>query len=237
MVVAAEKCVKDLTVPRLETIAVSNSNTHDNSLQRVEAVLFLSRTPITSRRVAQLADLEDGTQARTLIAKLNENYREKGRAFHVKRVAGGYQIRTRPVFSRWIRQLEIPNHYQRLTTPALETLTVVAYRQPIIKADIEAIRGVSCGEMLRQLLEKGLVRIVGRSEQLGHPFLYGTTKKFLADFGLNNLDSLPRGKFLRGAGLPQGLSFGQNSSNGVSQPKQVDSHHPVNPMVSKEDRT
>lgn len=206
---------------------MSDRPLHDNSIQRLEAVLFLSRAPINSRRLAQLADLEDGTRAKTLITQLNEQYRHQGRAFHIKRVAGGYQLRTRPMFDRWLRMIEAPAAQQRLTMPALETLTVVAYRQPIIKADIEAIRGVSCGEMLRQLLEKGLVRIVGKSEQLGHPFLYGTTKKFLLEFGLNNLESLPRAKFLRGPGLPQGVTIDQNSSEAGSQPKQLDIHRPL----------
>ena len=206
-------------------------------ISKVEAVLFVARTPLSSRRIAQMAGLEDGTQARMLIQRLNDHYQAVGRAFHVKRVAGGYQLRTRPMFSRWLRQLENSAAYQRLTGPAIETLTVVAYRQPIIKADIEAIRGVNCGEMLRQLLEKGLVRISGRSEQLGHPFLYGTTRKFLTDFGLNNLESLPIAKFLRGQGLPQGVTSDQNSSNSVSQPKQVDNLALDPNSVPKEDAT
>ncbi len=191
--------------------------------QKTEAVLFLAKTPLNSRRIAQLANLEDGTQARTLIRELNQYYDQVGRAFHVKRVAGGYQLRTRPHFSRWIRQFQENLPSNRLTGPAQETLTVIAYRQPIIKADIEAIRGVGCGEMLRQLLEKGLVRIVGRSDQLGHPFLYGTTKKFLTDFGLNNLESLPKARILRGQGLPQWVTSSEDSSNSVSMPNVTDS--------------
>jgi segregation and condensation protein B len=190
-------------------------------LQHLEAVLLLSRQPQNSRRLAQLAGLEDGTQARTLLQRLNQFYDRVGRSFHIKRVAGGYQLRTRPQYSRWIRQLIPQAELPRLTTPALETLTVVAYRQPIIKADIEAIRGVNCGEMLRQLLEKNLIRIVGRSEQLGHPFFYGTTRKFLVDFGLPNLESLPQAKFLRDQGLPQWVTFDQNSSNPINEPKQT----------------
>jgi segregation and condensation protein B len=217
-------------VPNLDTTNLTDAS-------KVEAVLFIARTPLTSRRIAQLAELEDGTQARTLIQRLNDHYSAVGRAFHVKRVAGGYQLRTRPMFSRWLRQQESVAPFQRLTGPSMETLTVVAYRQPIIKADIEAIRGVNCGEMLRQLLEKGLVRIAGRSEQLGHPFLYGTTRKFLTDFGLNNLESLPNAKFLRGQGLPQGVTSDQNSSNSVSQPKQVDNLALESNSVPKEDAT
>ena len=104
--------------------------------------------------------------------------------------------------SQWLRKLEHLPGPNRLSGPALETLTVIAYRQPIIKADIEAIRGVSCGEMVRQLLEKGLIRISGRSELLGHPFLYSTTKLFLTTFGLSSLESLPSAGKMRGTGLP-----------------------------------
>ncbi|MCL4127502.1 UNVERIFIED_CONTAM: hypothetical protein GTU68_017492 [Idotea baltica] len=165
----------------------------------------MARKPLNSRKISQLADLEDGTQARTMIKQLNQNYDKVGRSFHVKKIAGGYQMRTRPQFADWIRRLEhVPKPTSnRLSTPALETLTVVAFRQPIIKADIEAIRGVSSGEMLRQLLEKGLVKIAGRSELLGRPYLYATSKEFLTEFGLTSLSELPRAKQLSGTGLPE----------------------------------
>ncbi|MCH2181613.1 MAG: SMC-Scp complex subunit ScpB [Mariniblastus sp.] len=170
--------------------------------RRVEAVLFFSAAPLSSRKISQLAGLEDGTQARTIIRELNQQYNEQNRSFQVKRSAGGFQLLTRPQFSKWLRRLEyIPAPF-RLSGPAMETLAVVAYRQPIIKADIEAIRGVSCGEMLRQLLEKGLVRISGRSEELGRPYLYSTTRDFLVHFGLNSLANLPRADRLSGQGLP-----------------------------------
>ncbi len=171
--------------------------------RRVEAVLFLARAPLASRKISQLAGVEDGTRARTLIGELNRHYDSIGRAFHIKRVAGGYRMLTRPQFARWIRRQEHIPRYRRLTGPNIEALSVVAYRQPIIKAEIEAIRGVSCGEILRQLLEKGLIKIAGRSPELGRPFLYATTRQFLADFGLNTLDELPRANQLGGTGLPQ----------------------------------
>jgi len=171
--------------------------------KRVEAILFLTRQPLASRKISQMAGLEDGTQARTIIRELNTRYDQIGQAFQIKRVAGGYQMLTRPQFSRWIRRLDHVPSTGRLSTPALETLTVVAYRQPIIKAEIEAIRGVSCGEMLRQLLEKGLVKIAGRSPELGRPFLYATTKQFLARYGLNRLSDLPDADEMSGQGLPE----------------------------------
>ena len=184
-------------------------------LRRLEAVLFMARSPLNTRKISQLAELEDGTQARTMIKQLNQHYDRVQRAFHVKRVAGGYQLRTRPQFADWIRRQDhIPNlKANRLSAPAQETLTVVAYRQPIIKADIEAIRGVSCGEMLRQLLEKGLLKIAGRSEQLGRPFLYATTKEFLTEFGLTSLNGLPKAKQLSGTGLPDWMNSEKNDAH------------------------
>jgi segregation and condensation protein B len=169
----------------------------NDPLARLEAVLFLSKEPLTSRKLAQFAGLEDGTQARTLIQRLNRSYDESGRAFRVEEIAGGYQLLTRRKFSGWLRRLAHVPGEARVSPPALETLAVIAYRQPVLKADIEAIRGVNCGEILRQLMERDLVRISGRSEELGRPFLYATTRRFLNLFGLHSLEDLPRAASIR----------------------------------------
>lgn len=170
--------------------------------QRLEAVLFLARKPLTTRRISQLAILEDGTEARVMIKSLNEHYDQAGRSFHIKRVAGGFQLLTRPQFFDWINRIKKAPPMIRLSKSAQETLTVIAYRQPIIKADIETVRGISCGEMLRQLLEKGLVKIAGRSEDLGRPFLYATTRQFLTEFGFGSIEQLPEYENLGDQGLP-----------------------------------
>lgn len=170
--------------------------------KRLEAVLFLSREPLSSRKLSQYADLADGTQARTLVKKLNKHYDSVGRAFHIKQVADGFQMLTRPPFAPWLRRLHNSNNSNRLSGPLLETLAVVAYRQPLMKAEIEAIRGVGCSEMLRQLMDRQLVRISGRSTELGRPYLYATTKLFLKSFGFASLDAMPRADHLRGKGLP-----------------------------------
>ena len=158
---------------------------------RLEAVLFLGREPLASRRLAQLAGLADGTEARTLVRRLNELYDSEGCAFRVVEVAGGFQLMSRPKFAPWLRRLQTPPEEVRLSGPAMETLSVVAYRQPVLRVEVEAVRGVQCGEILRQLMDRDLVRIAGRSEELGRPFLYGTTKRFLQVFGLRHLDELP----------------------------------------------
>lgn len=176
-------------------------------LRRLESVLFLSKEPLHSRKLSQLAGLQDGTQARTMVKQLNQEYNDTGRAFVVTQVAGGFQVRTRPMFSDWLKKLQNAPAAIKLSGPAMETLAVVAYRQPVLKADIEAIRGVSCGELLRQLLDRGLVRIAGRSEELGNPFLYGTTRRFLELFGLANIETLPRGDRLKGHGMPNWSPF------------------------------
>jgi segregation and condensation protein B len=146
--------------------------------------------------LAHFAGLADGTEARTLIRQLNQRYDEAGRAFRIEEVAGGFQLLTRPQFAPWLRRLEYIPAEVRLSAPAMETVAVVAYRQPVLRAEIEAIRGVSCGEILRQLLERDLVRIGGRSDELGRPYLYTTTKRFLKLFGLQSLEQLPRADVL-----------------------------------------
>ena len=160
-------------------------------LARLEAVLFLAREPLGTRKLADLADLADGTEARTLTRKLSRLYDQEVCAFRVVELAGGFQLVARPQFASYLRRLYGPAAEVRLSAPAMETLSVVAYRQPVLRTTIEAIRGVQCGELLRQLMERDLVRIAGRSEELGRPFLYGTTKRFLQVFGLRHLDELP----------------------------------------------
>ncbi|MFP6656674.1 MAG: SMC-Scp complex subunit ScpB, partial [Pirellulales bacterium] len=177
--------------------AVHDSVTDQEHMARLEAVLFLSKEPLTSRKLAQLANLSDGTAARTLVGRLNRMFDARSHAFRVEQVAGGYQFLTRPKFSPWLRRMAGSPPEFRLSGPSIETLAVIAYRQPVLRAEIEAVRGVQCGEMVRQLMERGMVRITGRADELGRPFLYGTTRIFLQVFGLRNLDELPRASMLR----------------------------------------
>jgi segregation and condensation protein B len=194
-----------------------------NRLSRLEAALFLSREPLTLRKLAQLANLTDATEARTLLAGLRNRYDERGSAFQVVQVSGGYQLLSRPEFSPWLRPQAAFEPPVRLSPPALETLAVVAYRQPVLRSEVEAIRGVSCGEVLRQLLDRDLLRIVGRSEELGRPLWYGTTKRFLQMFGLRNLDELPWAAQLRRAdGQAQVDSPGNSADTGAGLTGGVD---------------
>lgn len=168
-----------------------------SKMQRVEAVLLISREPVNTRQISKLANLADGTEARTLIRLINRKYKEFGRAFRIERIAGGYQMMTREKLANWIRRLHGFAGEQKLSDPALETLAIVAFRQPVLRADIEQIRGVACGEVLRQLMERKFVKISGRSEELGRPFLYTTTKFFLKYFGLDKIEDLPKSDYFR----------------------------------------
>ncbi|MGE0756384.1 MAG: SMC-Scp complex subunit ScpB [Pirellulaceae bacterium] len=177
-----------------------SSRLRDDRERRLEAILFVAREPLSTRKLSQYANLADATEARTLIRRLNEEYDQLGRSFRVEEVAGGYQLLTRTKFVGWLRRLDEVPKEMRLSAPALETLAVIAYRQPSGRAEVEAIRGVNCGEILRQLMERDLVRIAGRSEELGRPYLYATTKRFLQLFGLRSLEELPRAVELRKGG-------------------------------------
>lgn len=163
-------------------------------ISRVEAALFVSREPLPTHRLAQLADLSEGTRVRALIRELNQRYERESSAFSVVEVAGGFQLRTSPEFAPWLfRMQEVPVEV-RLTTAAMETLATIAYEQPVLRARIESIRGAQCGDILRQLLDQDLIQIAGRSEDLGRPFLYGTTKRFLQVFGLVHIEDLIKDK-------------------------------------------
>jgi len=171
---------------------------------RIEALLLSTDRPMTDAKIGELLSigLEDGgTKAiREAIDELNAEYEETGRSFRIESVAGGRQILTLPIFGSVLHRLHQDRMQTRLTPAAMETLSIVAYRQPILRADVEAIRGVASGEVLRGLMERRLVKIVGRAEELGRPMLYGTTREFLRVFGLASLDDLPNAKELREVG-------------------------------------
>ena len=160
-------------------------------LALLEAALFLVKEPMSARRLAQLAGLPEGKKTLRLIRELNDRYDHDQSAFCIVEVAEGFQLRTRPEFAPWLARLQNMPAAIRLSNPAMETLTVIAYRQPVPRAEVERIRGVQCGDLIRQLLDQGLVKTAGRSKELGRPILYGTTPMFLQVFGLGSLNDLP----------------------------------------------
>jgi segregation and condensation protein B len=157
----------------------------------LEALLMATHHPLTAARLAELTDSGSVKPIRRGVAELNRQYVDTNRSFRIEQVAGGYQILTLAQYGAAVRALHQRETDARLTKAALETLAIIAYKQPILRADVEAIRGVACGETIRSLMEKHLVRIAGRAEVPGRPILYGTTKRFLELFGLNNLKDLP----------------------------------------------
>jgi segregation and condensation protein B len=166
-------------------------------MARVEAALFISDTSVSPRKLVQLATLADQQESLELIDQLNRSYEEMGSAFHVERVATGYRMLTIPKVVPWLDKFHRRQSELKLSASAMETLTIIAYRQPVTRADIEVVRGVQCSEMLKQLLEKGLIRVAGEEDTLGRPYLYDTTRKFLEMFGLKNLKDMPMADQLR----------------------------------------
>jgi segregation and condensation protein B len=162
------------------------------NLALLEALLLSTHHPLTAGRLAELMDLPGTKPVRAAIKQLNADYESTGRSFRVDQVAGGYQVLTLPEFGVYLKKLHQKEADAKLTKAALETLAIVAYKQPILRADVEAIRGCACGETIRSLMEKHLVKIAGRAEEPGRPILYGTTRRFLELFGLNNLRDLPQ---------------------------------------------
>lgn len=156
----------------------------------IEGLLFVSGEPLNVDRIEAVLEGTPKERIQKALDELETEYDDLERAFTLRKVAGGYQFRTRPDLSSYILKLKKKSP-TRLSRAALETLAVVAYRQPILRVEIEKIRGVDVGGILKTLMEKGLVRVAGRKDLPGRPMIYGTTKKFLETFDLPNLDSLP----------------------------------------------
>lgn len=167
-----------------------SATSRDLPTATVEALLFIADEPLPLRRIVKAAGLRSADEGRAILERLRQIYDEEGSPFQVEEIAGGYQLLTRPEYHRWLAAWR-PLEELSLSPAAKETLAIVAWRQPITRAEIESIRGVQCGDILRQLTDLRLIRIAGRHQSLGRPVLYGTTKKFLAVFGLRSLKDLP----------------------------------------------
>lgn len=176
----------------------------------MEAILFSSSEPIPLRRLRAAVGKPASERVKEALEALSEDCRETSRGVEIEEVAGGYRMVTNPDYSQWVMKLRPPKREDRISPAALETLAIVAYKQPIPRAEIDAIRGVNSGDLLRRLLERGLIKIVGKAETLGRPLLYGTTKRFLEVFGLNKIGDLPKGDWetalSRGAETPEAPS-------------------------------
>lgn len=159
---------------------------------RVEAVLMSTDSPQPPAKIAQLVGQVGVKVVHESIERLNHRYDETGRSFRIESVARGWQIMTLPQFAEILAEAHKGKVAMRLSPAALETLAIIAYKQPILRADVESIRGVASGEVIRGLMERRLVTIAGRAQELGRPMLYGTTRSFLEIFGLASLKDLPK---------------------------------------------
>jgi segregation and condensation protein B len=160
--------------------------------QIIEALLFASDAPLSAADLARGEEDLDEDAVRAAIEALRAEYEERGRAFQVYEIAGGYQLLTRPEYSPHLERFETVPRSSRVSGASLEVLAIIAYRQPIGRAEVEEIRGVGSTHVLRTLQDLGLIDVVGRGEGLGRPLLYGTTQRFLDHFGFASLDDLPR---------------------------------------------
>jgi segregation and condensation protein B len=164
----------------------------EESLKRViEALIFASDKPLAARQIKDIIGDVDTRVIRKFVNDLKQEYSDSQRSFDIIEVAGGFQFVTDPVYGRWLKKLYNIKQSNYLSAPSLETIAIIAYRQPVTKADIESVRGVNVDGVISSLQQKGFVRIVGKKDVAGKPFLYGTTALFLQYFGLNSIEELP----------------------------------------------
>ncbi len=171
-------------------------------MQVLEAILFSTDMPLSAGKLAEIVGIDSTKPIKATLEQLNQIYAERpggggGAAYRIEERAGGYQLLTLPQYSQYIERLVKKKDDGRLTPASLETLAIVAYKQPLTRTAVEAIRGVACGEMLRALMEHNLIKITGRAEEIGRPMLYGTTRYFLEVFGLANIRDLPKSDALK----------------------------------------
>ena len=156
----------------------------------IESLIFTSHEPLSIGQITEILEGSDRKVIKSLIWELIEEYAAPGRSFHLVEVAEGYQFRTKPVFKPWVKKVRSRKPL-RFSQAAMETLAIIAYKQPVVRSEVEFIRGVDSGSAIKSLLEKGLIRILGRKAVPGRPILYGTSKKFLEVFSLKDLKGLP----------------------------------------------
>lgn len=157
----------------------------------IETLLFITDKPLSASKVNQIAEIGDLALTRDIIQEIQNDYVNSGRAVQVLEIGGGFQMCTKPEYGRWVRKLYNEKMSTRLSPAALETLAIVAYKQPVTRAEIETIRGVDISGPLEKLLDRGLIKIAGKKEVAGRPLVYATTEQFLRVFGLNHLSELP----------------------------------------------
>lgn len=159
----------------------------------IESLLFVAQEPLSVDRLKNVLNTAGASDIKNALKELSDEYETRKGGFYLNEVAGGFQIRTRSEYTSWIKRFIQPNP-PRLSRASLETLAIIAYKQPIIRSDIENLRGVDCGGILRVLLKRKFIRVLGRKELPGRPLIYATTKRFLEIFDLKDLKDLPTPK-------------------------------------------
>jgi len=196
----------------------------------IESLLFVTEEPLSVQQFKNILETEEADAIRTALEALTDEYDRRGGGFELRQVAGGFQFRTRSEYSEWVKKLLKPSP-AKLSRAALETLAIIAYKQPIIRGNVEHIRGVDCGGVLRMLLEKKLIRVLGRKDIPGRPMIYGTTRQFLEVFNLKDLRDLPSPKEIESLGTETEEIFPLSeddtanqltSDNALSQPLVAD---------------
>lgn len=221
MIMAKKRVPREAEVGEAEPAAeVGEAESAAEIAATVEAILFAADKPLPPAKISEIGQLGGARAVRKAVEDLNGRYERTGASFRVLEIADGYQMQTLPEYSDVLSRLAGSRRESRLSQAALETVAIVAYRQPALRADVEAIRGVACGEVLRGLMDKGLIRIVGRADEIGRPLLYGTTKHFLEVFGLASLNDLPDSEQLRKR--PEPADTGQDDEQVASEDPQED---------------
>lgn len=213
----------------------------------IESLLFVADEPLTIDRLKKIISGAESRELREVLEELEADYETRQGGFFLKQVAGGYQIRTRPEYMEWIKRLLQPKPL-RLSKAALETLAIIAYKQPVIRSEVEHIRGVDCGGILRVLLERKFVRVLGRKDIPGRPLIYATTKRFLEVFDLKNLRDLPTPKEIEefGSALSEEMdetdreaqaaeiSIEETEASSVPEESETPAENPQTPMEPDE---
>ena len=194
----------------------------------IESLLFVAEEPLSVQQLKAILETDDAVAIRSALQELADEYERRGGGFEIRQVAGGFQFRTRSEYSEWVKKLLKPSP-AKLSRAALETLAIIAYKQPIIRADVEHIRGVDCGGVLRMLLEKKLVRVLGRKDIPGRPMIYGTTRQFLEVFNLKDLRDLPSPKEIESLGTEVDNLFATSDDGPENQlsPRDAEAELPV----------
>jgi segregation and condensation protein B len=206
--------------------------TENNIKTVIEALLFSSEKPLMLEQIRGALDNLATDEIRKIIEELKNEYEASNRGMRIVEIAGGFQMITPPVFASFLRKLYKGRRVEKLSTPALETLAIIAYKQPVTRLEIESIRNVNVDNMVKTFVDKGFVRVAGRKKAPGRPRVYGTTRQFLEHFGLKSLDELPKIEgFLKPEAAAKTLDNAQKSAE---EPALVDTQIDLKPLALKE---